>query len=132
MRKVWPWAVAAAVFIADRVTKILAPGIPDLLRFEHGPSAFQFQLLEERGDLRRFHVAVEGGELHAPERAALEEVRLAQDVELAALDRRAGPAAGLEPFDQAVSERATEDLRDGDRPVREDPSGDARGASEAD
>lgn len=28
MRKVWPWAVAAAVFIADRVTKILAPGIP--------------------------------------------------------------------------------------------------------
>ncbi len=29
MRKVWPWAVAAAVFIADRVTKILAPGIPE-------------------------------------------------------------------------------------------------------
>ena len=29
MRKVWPWAVAAAVFIADRVTKILALGIPE-------------------------------------------------------------------------------------------------------
>ena len=29
MRKVWPWAVAAEVFIADRVTKILAPGIPE-------------------------------------------------------------------------------------------------------
>ena len=29
MGKVWPWAVAAAVFIADRVTKILAPGIPE-------------------------------------------------------------------------------------------------------
>ena len=29
MRKVWPWAVAAAVFIADRVMKILAPGIPE-------------------------------------------------------------------------------------------------------
>jgi len=29
MRKVWPWVVAAAVFIADRVTKILAPGIPE-------------------------------------------------------------------------------------------------------
>lgn len=29
MRKVWPWAVAAVVFIADRVTKILAPGIPE-------------------------------------------------------------------------------------------------------
>lgn len=29
MRKVWSWAVAAAVFIADRVTKILAPGIPE-------------------------------------------------------------------------------------------------------
>ena len=29
MRKVWPWAVAAAVFIADRVTKILTPGIPE-------------------------------------------------------------------------------------------------------
>ena len=29
MRKLWPWAVAAAVFIADRVTKILAPGIPE-------------------------------------------------------------------------------------------------------
>lgn len=29
MRKVWPWAVAAAVFLADRVTKILAPGIPE-------------------------------------------------------------------------------------------------------
>jgi len=28
MRKLWPWAIAAAVFIADRVTKILAPGIP--------------------------------------------------------------------------------------------------------
>ena len=29
MRNVWPWAGAAAVFIADRVTKILAPGIPE-------------------------------------------------------------------------------------------------------
>ena len=29
MRKVWPWAIAAAVFIADRITKILAPGIPE-------------------------------------------------------------------------------------------------------
>ena len=29
MRKVWPWAVAAAVFIADRITKMLAPGIPE-------------------------------------------------------------------------------------------------------
>ena len=28
MRKVWPWAVAAVVFIADRTTKMLAPGIP--------------------------------------------------------------------------------------------------------
>ena len=29
MRKFLPWGLAAAVFIADRVTKILAPGIPD-------------------------------------------------------------------------------------------------------
>ena len=29
MRKLWPWAIAAAVFIADRVTKILAPRIPE-------------------------------------------------------------------------------------------------------
>ena len=28
-RKVWPWLVAAAVLIADRITKILAPGIPE-------------------------------------------------------------------------------------------------------
>ena len=28
-RKIWPWTIAAAVFIADRVTKILAPGIPE-------------------------------------------------------------------------------------------------------
>ena len=28
MRKYLPWGLAAAVFIADRVTKILAPGIP--------------------------------------------------------------------------------------------------------
>ena len=28
MRKIWPWGIAAAVFIADRVTKMLAPGIP--------------------------------------------------------------------------------------------------------
>ena len=28
-RKIWPWAIAAAVFIADRVTKILAPRIPE-------------------------------------------------------------------------------------------------------
>lgn len=28
MKRIWPWAAAAAVFIADRVTKILAPGIP--------------------------------------------------------------------------------------------------------
>ena len=27
MRKLWPWGIAAAVFIADRVTKILAPRI---------------------------------------------------------------------------------------------------------
>ena len=29
MRKLWPWGIAAAVFIADRVTKILAPRIPE-------------------------------------------------------------------------------------------------------
>ncbi len=29
MRKIWPWAIAAGVFAADRVTKILAPGIPE-------------------------------------------------------------------------------------------------------
>ena len=29
MRKLWPWVIAAAVFIADRVTKILAPRIPE-------------------------------------------------------------------------------------------------------
>ena len=28
MRKIWPWGIAAAVFAVDRVTKILAPGIP--------------------------------------------------------------------------------------------------------
>ncbi len=28
MKKIWPWGIAAAVFAADRVTKILAPGIP--------------------------------------------------------------------------------------------------------
>ena len=28
-RKIWPWTIAAAVFIADRATKILAPGIPE-------------------------------------------------------------------------------------------------------
>ena len=28
MRKIWPWGIAAAVFAADRVTKILAPRIP--------------------------------------------------------------------------------------------------------
>ena len=28
-RKIWPWTIAAAVFIADRVTKILAPRIPE-------------------------------------------------------------------------------------------------------
>lgn len=28
-RKIWPWAIAAAVFIADRATKILAPRIPE-------------------------------------------------------------------------------------------------------
>ena len=28
-RKIWPWGIAAAVFIADRVTKILAPRIPE-------------------------------------------------------------------------------------------------------
>ena len=27
-RKVWPWAIALAVFAADRITKELAPGIP--------------------------------------------------------------------------------------------------------
>ena len=48
MRKVWPWAVAAAVFIADRVTKILAPGIP-----ENGvvliPGVIGLQYAENRG-----------------------------------------------------------------------------------
>ena len=29
MRKLWPWGIAAAVFIADRVTKILASRIPE-------------------------------------------------------------------------------------------------------
>ena len=29
MRKLWPWGIAAAVFIADRVAKILAPRIPE-------------------------------------------------------------------------------------------------------
>ena len=29
MRKTWPWGTAAAVFVSDRVTKILAPGIPE-------------------------------------------------------------------------------------------------------
>ena len=29
MRKLWPWVIAAAVFIADRMTKILAPRIPE-------------------------------------------------------------------------------------------------------
>ena len=29
MRKLWPWGIAAAVFIVDRVTKILAPRIPE-------------------------------------------------------------------------------------------------------
>ena len=28
MKKIWPWGIAAAVFAADRVTKILAPRIP--------------------------------------------------------------------------------------------------------
>ena len=28
MRKIWPWGIAAAVFAADRLTKILASGIP--------------------------------------------------------------------------------------------------------
>ena len=28
-RKTWPWAVAAAVFAADRITKALAKGIPE-------------------------------------------------------------------------------------------------------
>ena len=28
-RKIWPWAVAAAVFAADRITKALAKGIPE-------------------------------------------------------------------------------------------------------
>ena len=28
-RRTWPWATAAAVFTADRITKILAPGIPE-------------------------------------------------------------------------------------------------------
>ena len=29
MRKLWPWGVAAAVFVAGRVTKSLAPRIPE-------------------------------------------------------------------------------------------------------
>ena len=29
MRKLWPWGIAAAVFIADRATKILATRIPE-------------------------------------------------------------------------------------------------------
>ena len=29
IRKIWPWGIAAAVWIADRATKILAPGIPE-------------------------------------------------------------------------------------------------------
>ena len=29
IKKIWPWTVAAAVFAADRVTKILSPGIPE-------------------------------------------------------------------------------------------------------
>jgi signal peptidase II len=29
MKRIWPWALAAAVFAADRVTKMLAPGIPE-------------------------------------------------------------------------------------------------------
>ena len=28
MKKIWPWVIAAAVLAADRITKILAPGIP--------------------------------------------------------------------------------------------------------
>lgn len=28
-RRIWPWAAAAAVFVTDRITKILAPGIPE-------------------------------------------------------------------------------------------------------
>ena len=27
--RIWPWATAAAVFFSDRITKILAPGIPE-------------------------------------------------------------------------------------------------------
>ena len=29
MRKLWPWGIAAAICIADRMTKILAPRIPE-------------------------------------------------------------------------------------------------------
>ena len=29
MKKIWPWGIAAAVFAADRATKILAPRIPE-------------------------------------------------------------------------------------------------------
>lgn len=29
MKRIWPWTLAAAVFAADRVTKMLAPGIPE-------------------------------------------------------------------------------------------------------
>ena len=29
MKRIWPWTIAAAVFAADRVTKMLAPGIPE-------------------------------------------------------------------------------------------------------
>ena len=28
MRKIWPWCIAAGVFAADRLTKILSAGIP--------------------------------------------------------------------------------------------------------
>ena len=47
-RKIWPWGIAAAVFIADRVTKILAPRIP-----EEGqaliPGVLGLQYAENRG-----------------------------------------------------------------------------------
>ena len=29
MRKIWPWGIAVTVFLADRVTKALVPGIPE-------------------------------------------------------------------------------------------------------
>ena len=29
MRKIWPWSIAAGVFAADRITKILSAGIPE-------------------------------------------------------------------------------------------------------